>query len=95
MSETLPASFEEFVFPYASVVDNRTGDATYLDPKLLATPCSGGLFPFSAGRISSTMPRLTVRSARRMFSAAGAIERATLVRAETGRTRIERPAQSH
>lgn len=32
----------DFVFPYASVVDDRSGDATYLDPKLLALP--GALF---------------------------------------------------
>lgn len=40
-------SGESLVFPYASVVDNRSGDAVYVSPVLLAFPSE--LAPLSAG----------------------------------------------
>jgi hypothetical protein len=61
-------SYDDFVFPYVSIVDNRTGDATYIEPKLLASPSF--IAPFKTGRRTAATPirtdqvRAVIESAR-------------------------------
>lgn len=60
-------NYEDFVFPYVSIVDNRTGDATYIEPKLLAEPSY--VAPFKMGRRSATTP-IRVDQVRRVIESA-------------------------
>ncbi|MFN2441494.1 MAG: hypothetical protein ABR517_02300 [Thermoanaerobaculia bacterium] len=58
---------DDFVFPYVSIVDNRTGDATYIEPKLLAAPSY--IAPFKTGRRSASTPIRTDQVRRVIESA--------------------------
>lgn len=58
---------DDFVFPYVSIVDNRTGDATYIEPKLLAAPSY--IAPFKTGRRSATTP-IRIDQVRRVIESA-------------------------
>jgi hypothetical protein len=60
-------SYEDFVFPYVSIVDNRTGDATYIEPKLLASPSF--IAPFKTARRTATTPIRTDQVRRVIESA--------------------------
>lgn len=82
--EDLSPSDTDFVFPYASVVDNRTGDATYLDPKLLATP--NGVFLFKSGAVRTSPDRITARAVRPIANELRSLGRARFVphRADPG-----------
>lgn len=57
-------AMEALVFPYMSVVDNRSGDAVYVTPALLAFPSE--LAPLSSSKLASAAvpARLTIESSR-------------------------------
>lgn len=60
-------TFADLVIPYASVVDNRTGDPTYLNPTLLAVPSTlwgkqGAARPTPARVSAETIRGLVARS---------------------------------
>lgn len=50
------------VFPYASVIDNRSGDAIYISPTLLAFPSE--LAPLSEGKRTRELPKISIDTAR-------------------------------
>ncbi len=59
-------TFADLVIPYASVVDNRTGDPTYLNPTLLAVPSTlwgkqGAAAVRTPARVSADAVRNLVR----------------------------------
>ena len=58
---------DDFVFPYVSIVDNRTGDATYIEPKLLASPSF--IAPFKTGGRTPTTP-IRTEQVRRVIESA-------------------------
>ena len=71
---------EGFVFPYASVVDNRTGDAVYLDPKLLALP--GSLF--KRALLRSPTDGMPIDAIRPILASANHRGRGSLARGSDG-----------
>lgn len=78
---------DDFVFPYVSIVDNRTGDATYIEPKLLAAPSY--IAPFKTGRRSASTP-IRTDQVRRVIESARYLGIATVE--GTGRsTRLKGP----
>ena len=83
---------ESTVFPYASVVDNRTGDAVYISPRLLALP-TGLYCPNDSVTGTSIERRLAasastaVSTTRGLTSADLDALRATAIR--TGLVRVE------
>ena len=80
-------SVDDFVFPYVSIVDNRTGDATYIEPKLLASPSY--IAPFKTGRRTATTP-IRTDQVRRVIESARYLGVATVE--GTGRsTRLKGP----
>ena len=80
-------SFEDFVFPYVSIVDNRTGDATYIEPQLFAEPSF--VAPFKTGRRAATTP-IRTDQVRRVIESARYLGVATVE--GTGRsTRLKGP----
>ncbi|HVR41962.1 MAG TPA: hypothetical protein VMS56_00840 [Thermoanaerobaculia bacterium] len=81
----------DLVFPYASVIDNRTGDPVYLDPKLLATPLN--LFPYETGAVRRGPERITADQIRPIVEKAVKLGRASLARGTDGRMRLRGPAQ--
>lgn len=69
------------VFPYASIVDNRTGDPIYIKPTLLAT--SGTLYGKSAAAAAALLQnpgrKLTLDDARRVAKGATSLGEVKLV----------------
>ncbi len=57
-------SFADLVIPYASIVDNRTGDPTYLNPTLLAVP--GVLWSKQGAAQVRTPARVSADAVRRV-----------------------------
>ncbi|MFN2240243.1 MAG: hypothetical protein ABR524_12715 [Thermoanaerobaculia bacterium] len=72
---------DDFVFPYVSIVDNRTGDATYIEPQLFAEPSD--VAPFKTGGRTPTTP-IRVDQVRRVIESARYLGVATVER--TGRS---------
>jgi hypothetical protein len=62
-------SEEGVVFPYASVIDNRTNDPVYVAPVLLATPAR--LAQKTAKAVDATPRRITNSEAKRLVSTTG------------------------
>lgn len=76
---------DDFVFPYVSIVDNRTGDATYIEPKLLASPSY--VAPFKTGRRTASTP-IRTEQVRRVIESARYLGVATVE--GTGRSTLLR-----
>lgn len=77
------------VFPYATVIDNRSGDPLFLNPTLLAA--AGDLFKGASPAKRSQPKRLDLETARRATEGARSLGEARLVPdAETGMMKIER-----
>jgi len=77
------------VFPYATVIDNRSGDPLFLSPTLLAA--AGDLFKEGAQAKRSQPKQLDLEMARRAMEGAKSLGEARLVPdAETGMMKIVR-----
>lgn len=73
-------STEAVVFPYASVIDNRSGDGVFIDPPLLADPAI--LKHAMANR--ELGKKITIEDARRIRAAATRLEGGRLVKMPDG-----------
>jgi hypothetical protein len=86
--------FSDLVIPYASVVDNRTGDPTYLNPTLLASP---SVFWGSAKQGASTRAtptRITAEAIRGLVARSENLGAAHAVAAAGGKSRLVGPGRT-
>lgn len=78
------------VFPYVSIVDNRSGDGTYVNPILLASP--GYLYGKQAKGLSTTEvgKKIDKEIAKRVFDRAERLGNVRLVPDKNGKKVVER-----
>ncbi|HEY0592521.1 MAG TPA: hypothetical protein VGF40_12190 [Thermoanaerobaculia bacterium] len=85
-------TFSDLVIPYASVVDNRTGDPTYLNPTLLAVP--GVLWGKQGAAQARTPARVSAAAVRGLVERSAHLGEAQRVASNDGKARILGPGRA-
>ncbi|MGH9456611.1 MAG: hypothetical protein ACRD2J_03110 [Thermoanaerobaculia bacterium] len=83
--------FTDLIFPFASVIDNDTGDPTYYDPTLLATPAT--IAPFKTQSAAATPQRVRLEGVRDIVQESKYLGHAWLEREADGTSRLVLPAR--
>jgi hypothetical protein len=86
--------FTDLVIPYASVVDNRTGDPTYLNPTLLASPSVFWGSAKQGSAVRATPTRITADAIRGLVEGSENLGAARSVAGVGGTSRLIGPSRS-